>query len=244
MYGRQERHINRGDEKFFQELDEQLEGAAPGLSQRLERLNFEQLGRAIVVKKDDRAGDVAKAERIVASVQGKSVSDFEEIAQRRNKEFLAGYILPVQADQAKHVIILKNGSILVIRSPVPGEAIFSEKHHYLDRFSPNAYALELSHDWKDVNSIESEYLPQYSKVVLSSKNPRDLPQIAEAISQSLGLARELKASRDKAKQDGLKILTEHLDSFFGTNKPNILPPGQIPPPADSSLGSPSPGPTF
>ncbi len=229
-----------GSEEFFRNLEEQMEGAAPGLSERLERLKFEQLGRAIIVKKDPQADRIARAEKIIANIQGKDVSDPEERTQQ-NKDFLAGYILPVREDQEKHVVILRNGSILVIQLRASsGSALEKEalKENYKELFSPNTEPLELTHSWGGVDRVESTWLPIHSKIALSSKNLQDLPQISEAVSQSLSLAKELKVTREKAKQEGLQNFTKQLDSFFGKDKPDILPPDQnFPPPQSLNPGS-------
>ncbi len=196
-----------------------------------------------MIKKDPDEEAIARIEKIIASQRREDTSDIENRMQG-NRDLLVGYVLPAQADQKKHVVILRNGSILIIRPPLPGKALFGEEY-YEKKFSPNSHPIEVGRSYGGVDALETTYIPLFGEIVLSSKNPRDLPKISEAVSQSLGLARELKASRDKAKQEGLGNLMGQLDTFFGKDKPKDTPPGQnFPPAAPPPSGPPNSGSTF
>jgi hypothetical protein len=80
---------------------------------------------------------------------------------------------------------------------------------------------------------------QWGKVILSNKNPDNVPQVMETVNQALSLAKELKITREKAKQDSIQNLMGQLDSFFDNGKQGPST-DQTPPPAPPASG---PGPT-
>jgi hypothetical protein len=128
---------------FFKNLDEQMEGVAPGLSERVEKLNREHLGRAIVItgKPENNSSDVRELTKAIKSIQGKgSPEDLEDQGlQEENKDYLAGYILPAQADQKQHIVILKTGTIAVMQPEREDDAHIEK---YKEVFSPNECPLE------------------------------------------------------------------------------------------------------
>jgi hypothetical protein len=233
----------KGDNRdLFKKLDEQMEGVIPGFSERLEKLNREHLGRAIIImgKKEDQSSEVKELTKAIKSIQGKgSPDDMEDQAlPEGNNDYLAGYILPVQADQEKHVMILKTGIIAITQPKRDDREYYVEQ--YKKDFSPNEYPMMFPNVWgKDTNRLYEDLLKDnYCKVILSNQKPEDVPQVMEALDQSLVLAKELKVTREKAKQDSLKGLMGKLDAFFNEGKPGPSA-DQTPPPAPPSSG---PGP--
>lgn len=237
----------KGD--FFGELDEQMMGAAPGLSEKLEKLNRQQLGRAIVIQGEQRdQGELSKINTLITRtesvLQGKVADQDSDKGQSpdASKDYFMGYTLPVQSDQEKHLIILKSGRIIVM-APPGDEYREHNKIEYREKFAPNDAPLVLGKGWgTTINEIEDNYFKtgMNGTIILSNKKPNDLPQIAEAIDKSLILARELKGARDKAKQESVQGLMGKLDSFFGNEQPkgpstNQAPP-LAPPPSPSGAG--------
>ena len=238
-----------GDRDFFKGLEEQMEGAAPGRPQKLERLNFEQLGRSIVIKAEDNGQDeLAKVDSLITRteslLQGKPPNpQGEQPPREENKDYLIGYILPIQVDQKRHVLIFKTGTILVTEPSTDYyEGSDRREKEYREYCIPNDYPLGLSSHWgKNATEVENKFFIRTPfKVVLSNKNPNDLPKISEAMSQALSFANELKTSREKAKQDSVQDLMKQLDSFFGNGESKGPSTGQ-PPPPPPPLGS---GPTL
>lgn len=236
------------DSDFFKNLEEQMEGSAPGLSKRIERLDFEQLGRAIVIKGENKGQDeIAKIEsaitRAQSLLQGKPSNPQDQPPPEESKDYLIGYILPVQADQRRHVVIFKTGSILIIEPPTGMKYLSSESESedkYKRDFSPNEDPLTLSREWgKNALEVENRYFKEgIVHTVLSNKNPNDLPKISEAMSQALSFANELKVSREIAKQESLRDLIRKLDLFFGNGEPNGPPQDQNLPPAPPTSDQP------
>jgi hypothetical protein len=233
---------SENNREFFKGLDEQMEGAAPGLPEKLEKLNREKLGRAIVIE-GKKGGDELAAIRDLTKAIKTSQSgapSFDQEAQNlpdESKDYLIGYVLPAQSNQEKHVMIFKTGDIFVTAPPENG--YLHSKENYIEEFSPNDEPIKLGSVYgKNVAGVLEGYFKHYVKFTLSNKNPNDLPQISETIKQALVIAKELKTTREKAKQESIKSLTSQLDSFFDNGKQGPST-GQTPPPTPPSSG---PGP--
>ncbi|MDO8658946.1 MAG: hypothetical protein Q7K55_09480 [Candidatus Levybacteria bacterium] len=206
------------DDQFFKGVGEQMEGYFPGLSERIDELNYQQLGRGIMIR---------KAERDPAS-QAK----------------LVGYVLPLQSDQEKHLVILKNGTLFVIEPVHDPQMPGAIPVHKRD-FSPSETRYEFP-DFYNMAEVEQNLIElPGEKISLRNDNPENLPQIYEAMDQAISLAKELKGKRVQAKKESAQTLINKLDTFLNPSKPageNSIPPIQPKDPSkpqEPPLGEPS-----
>ena len=203
------------DDQFLKGIGEQIEGYFPGLSEKIDELNYQQLGRGIVV------------------------------GQGENKK-LVGYILPLQANQEKHLVILKSGTIFIIQPNNPSEV---SKEFYIKNFSPSPESSLFP--FHNIQQIERHFIEDISlKITLQNNNPQHLPQIYEAMDQAISLARELKEKRDQAKNESAQEFIKKIDAFLNPPKKlsgeNPMPPGQSqepPKPQDPPPSNEPPPPT-
>src|SRR5215210_6595851 len=100
-------HENDGD--FLKGMNERMEGLYPGVTERIEKLKDEQLGREIGI--ESRAPQTG--EMIFTSI---------------------GYVLPVNAEQTEHIILFRTGDI-VVTAPWPQNP--STQINYADKYKEN-----------------------------------------------------------------------------------------------------------
>lgn len=184
------------DKEFLEGVSERLEGFYPGIFERLEKLKSEQLGRAIVFPNTP-----------------------EEVARGENKGRLMGYILPTRYDQLEHVLLFRNGLLLVTNTDI---GIYGGV--YREKFSPSEKPFDI-HSKESIEELAKELtdgLPHYGcRVTLSSTQPPQMPQILEKVDQATLIAIETKTTRENIAE-----IIKKLDSIF--EPPQELPP-QAPP---------------
>ncbi|MCL4366106.1 hypothetical protein M1437_02670 [Patescibacteria group bacterium] len=203
--------MQEGDEAFLRSAGERMEGYFPGLSERIDKLNMEQLGRGIVLK------------------------HFQEGA--RSSSELIAYILPVSKDQREHVILFKSGDIFVTSVPSPGAGALSTQadadKYYTNKMAPSPVPIEVT-DFKysnigqvvgDINAVSSHNF--WSRITGRNSDPASTTQVLAKVDQAIIVAKETKAERDRAKEESAKQLLAKIDEFLNPKKPE--PPESIPP---------------
>lgn len=192
------------DEDFLKGVGERLEGFYPGLSERIDRLNDEQLGRAIVLK---------------------------PIGQQSEAQ-LVGYILSVDQNQSEHVILFKTGDILVTKAenPIPGDST-PVRDIYIAKTSPSEEAIEFHATTRSSQIIQLLIGTNLlmAQVTLRNDSFANLPQILEKVDQAIKVASEVKANRDKAKRDSAESVINKLDQLFKPPQNPQSPTDQPPP---------------
>lgn len=190
-------------DEIGKQAGEQLEGYFPGLPDRIAELNFQQYGRAIIVRKDYR--------------------DPESIDK------LVGYILPLQEDQGKHLIIFNDGFMLVTE-PDDNSTNYEKVERYKNQFRPHNDPLEFD-SFSNLPKIESSFIGPtfWGKVSLRNDNLSQQQEIAGAIRQAVIVAKELKERRLKAKVETVNLFLGEIDGLL-YSQPNQQP--AEPPSAD------------
>lgn len=186
------------------EASQRLEGLFPGLPERVDELAFQQLGKPLIINRDERKPD--------------------------SRDQIAGIALPLQPDELRHIVIMKNGIICVVEPNLEG-GITPEhmRNLYLDSFRIGSLEVKYPYFW-DIRNVTENLLSRnsyfHNRVVLRNDNPNHLGGINQAIGEAMELSRRLKGQRDKAKEETATRALEEIDKLLNpprTDQPN---PGQ------------------
>jgi hypothetical protein len=187
-------------ERVAHEASQRLEGHFPGMPEQIERLNAEQLGRAITLWD-------------------------EHPVTKEPYEQLIGYTLPVQSDQNRHILLFKSGDIFVTDNryrDMNGTLHQRYKQHFSPNEEPLRFYKRKSID-EVINELHSSTSPWHAKIIFRNTNPSDKERISEVMDQALSCARETKEARERAKEESTRELMRKLDAFFNPTKPHHNP---------------------
>ncbi len=196
------------DDEFLRGAGERLEGYFPGMSERIDKLYAEQLGRGIIIQRSSSAPP--------------------------SPDELIGYILPVSRDQREHVVLFKSGDIIITSSvtTLPHEQTTQQQanqqyadQHYIEIMSPGPIPIELgvrSYPSIDrfVNDPNSLRVYLRADIKMRNSNPETVPHILVKVDQAMAIAKEAKAERDKAREDSAKQLMSKIDELLDPKRPN------------------------
>lgn len=176
------------DDKFFEGIGEQFEGYFPGLPERIDELHFQQYGRGIATSSGSR-----KLESM--------------------KDKLVGYILPVEENQEKHLLVFKDGDMMVV---VPDKQITLSA--YQSEFSPND-ALKRFAGF-NLSEIKHYYLTSVlCQVILRNDSPVLQEEISKVIDQAIDVAKKLKEQRMRARDTSAKEFIQKIDQLLKPFEP-------------------------
>lgn len=221
-----ENDLSPNVENFLNDVNAKAEGAYPGMKERLEGLRFEGLGRAIVIEgrsKKDKLTEAFMEKLIDNTAKPQDVNE--------GKDDLIGYSLPLDENELKHLLILKNGSIYVttpnldnVISADPNRKMEEIKERYRKQFGLDEQPNSFPSLWGGVGDWESKYLLSTGdyKILSSNKNPGDIEIIKESIKQATRIAREVKRKKEALTKESVSFLFEELDSLLkgGPEKSN------------------------
>lgn len=193
---------SEGDDEFLRSMGERLEGFYPGIYERLERLASEQLGRAIIFPNSP-----------------------EETARGENRGRLVGYILPTRHDQREHVLLFRNGLVLVSELDRDSSIDYDK---YKRNFAPSERPFDTAKANMSIETLEKALTlgidalntPSHHwgcRITLRSSQPTQMPQILEKVDQATLIAIETRTTRENVKE-----IIKKLDSIF--EPPQELPP--------------------
>lgn len=157
-------------------------------------------------------------QRIVSSLETmarKNQTPPEEIPQTDTEE-LIGYILPVNPNQTRHLMIFKDGTMLVTEPRSSTNEVA-----YIGNFSPNEAPMTFGRTWTlpQVIMILSDASPWGSRTLWRNDNPSDVAQIDTAREQAIQVAQVLKEQRIRAKEETSRRLVDNLKNFLFPPKP-------------------------
>lgn len=174
------------DEGFLDKMGELAAGYYPGLSERINELSYQGLGRAIVV---GGATDI--------SIE------------------LVGYILPINFEQSKHVLMFNSGLVMVTE-PNP-RIVVRNPNLYKVEFSPSTEPLVIDSGGslqRGIHVIYTGTLFKGQEVILRSDNPAEKDQIKLELAQAFSFAEELKRKKDAAQKEIADELINSIDRLL------------------------------
>ena len=205
---------------FLSGMDEIAKGYNPEVSRLVDELRFQQLGKPIVYL----------ATPPLQHLQQQAVSSLEKLAgipqtdskgiQVHNEE-LIGYILPVNPEQSRHLVIFKDGTMLVIE---PRNTI--NINIYKNYFYPSEAPFQkdrITSIPQIVSNLSSIANPFDCHVLYRNDNPADEAQIDAAREQAVQVAFQLKEQRDRTKKATTRRLIDSFQAFLFPPKPTEGP---------------------
>lgn len=178
------------DERFLGEMSEKAAGFYPGLSDRIHELSYQGLGRDIVI-----GGSLGHPIKLV------------------------GYILPLNFEQSRHILMFKSG-LIIVTEPNP-KTLITNPDLYKAEFSPSREPLILNWDsnlQRGIYDLYSGLLFKGQSVVLRSDNPTEKEQIKQALARAFSFAEELKREKDAAQREIADELIISLDRLLNPPK--------------------------
>jgi len=186
--------MQEGDKDFLRGMQDKLEGNFPGLPDMLKLLQQEELGRAI------------------ATTEENPVSN--EITYN-----LQGYILPLTKDQLSHLIVLRTGRMLVIKSH---DADFHQRE-YRNTFSPSSEPLKY-HYTRTPDSIAADLKMGVGKILADNIHPAEAHFFDNAVEDAISCAQEAKREREIAKERTVGKFMQRLnETLFKKPEPPTQP---------------------
>lgn len=202
--------------RFLGDMDERAKGFDPEISRLVDELRFQQLGKPIVYiaapPSENYQKQIASS---LATLAGNAQTPLESAPESAEEE-LIGYILPAQSDQNRHLVIFKDGTMLVTE-PVDTGKIDQYRHYFA--VSENPFTVDRGTSIPKVVASLSFVPPTGNKVLYRNDNPSDVPQIDAAREQAIQLAQGLKEQRVKAKGDTSRRLVDGLKNLLFPPKP-------------------------
>lgn len=172
-------------------LLEAMGGAFPGFPERLNQLKATGLGRGISL------GDPISGGYGADSAQNE----------------LIGYILPLNTDNTRHIVLLRNG-MMVVHEPIfsTGDGL----NRYVTNHAPNDMDYLYSKSVFSDGGVFEQYLGRdpFSKVVLRGDKPEDVEQIQQALDTALEVARKQKEIEDQTLRNNAQTALGKINDFL------------------------------
>lgn len=208
--------LDQESQRFLSGMDEVAKGYNPELSRLVDELRFQNLGKPIVYAATTPS--MHAQQQIVESLAKLAGNPQQHIeaAPAEHGEELIGYILPVTADQNRHLVIFKDGTMFVTEpsntNSIPryrANFAASDEPFTFDRFSLaqiKAWLGESPNAWDN-------------KILYRNDNPADVVQIDAAREQATQVAVDLREQRMRAKQETSRRLIDSLKGLLFPAKP-------------------------
>ncbi len=126
---------------------------------------------------------------------------------------LIGYILPLNDDNTRHIVLLRNGMMVVCE---PRFDVGDGLNHYKTDHAPNDMDNLYSKSVFSDEGVFEQYLGRdpYSKVVLRGDKPENSEQIQQALDTALEIARKQKEIRDQTLSSNAKDAIRKINDLF------------------------------
>jgi hypothetical protein len=206
------------------------------LTRLIDKMDSENLGRAIVVRKpseprrpDPEQTDVARLASAIEATTGEPTSDFDTV----------GYVLPLEVDNTSHLLVFNNGIMGVIESAstTPDDAY---ERGYKDQYSPNAVPLGASSSYPRIHNVTEMSSALLTggggtrRIVAKNDSSETLPRFKEYIDAAVTTATEAKRNRDAARRESGQYLINQFEKTLFKRPPEPpqhgTPPPEAPPP--------------
>lgn len=206
-----------GDQEFLRQAGERMEGYFPGMSERIDKLSAEQLGRGIVIER------------------------YKADPTSQSRDELVGYILPVDATKREHIILFKSGDIFVISPRTLGSGAKSTQadmdRYYGDVTNPSPVPVELSAiSYPTIERVvgSSSFTRDRLAANINMRNndPTNVQNVLAKVDQAVSFAKGAKVEKDKAKEYSANQSMTRIDELLNP-KSSGGPQPPLPPPTSS-----------
>ena len=206
--------MTEDDKGFFQQHPELSEGTEPDHSlefaETVDKLDREQLGRAIAISDSGPQGS-----RVTHGMSGEvEVHQLPDNAT----ETVIGYALPLEPDDTKHLIVFKDGQMVVTEpwsnAHLPVSDQMKEKYQHNFGANPTPYA-ESRRSWKSVpGAVHSlkKYGINYAARVTDANTASDKTEFFDQMfDRSIDIASQRKQEREQVRRQTMKSFMSKLD---------------------------------
>lgn len=192
----------------------------------VDRLDSENLGRGIVIshKESDRT-----------AVNQTDTGFFVEQQPGEKRDELVGYSLPLKDDDTQHLVVFKDGTMLVTEPSRMDEKSVVECYKRTKAANSLPNIFDSTHTLSYIIDGYKSY-SAYLKTVTSNDQGASAEQFDTYFDQALQVATARKAEREQAQRTTMSSFVDKFDAFFkrdndtpSTQSATELPPSSEPP---------------
>lgn len=180
------------------------------------RLDAEGLGRAIMTSHRDSEKTAVR--------QTDTGFDIERQGGEKRDE-LVGYELPLKGDDSQHLILFKDGTMLVLE---PSGTYIEDYYKEMHSANPNP----IVYYEQTLPQVIDKYKSPIggSKVVSANDRETSAEQFNSYFDQALQVASTRKAEREQAHRSTMSSFVDKFGAFFrrGEGTPSVQPPNEPP----------------